>query len=73
MTIAEHINQPVCGTLRGLRLHIWLIPLSELNELCWDTKSNTVNELCDKLWAIKKKRDGSQLRPFQIPGLIPSL
>ena len=56
MTIAEHINQPVCGKLRGLRLHVRLIPLLELNKLCFDTKSDTVNELCDKLWAIKKNR-----------------
>jgi hypothetical protein len=54
MTIAEHINQPVCGTLCGLRLHLRLIPLDELHRFCWETKSGTVNELCEKLWDMRR-------------------
>jgi hypothetical protein len=58
MRVEEHLAIPVCRTLAGLRIHIGKISLRELINLCYEQRCESIGELVDKMWKIKKYSRG---------------
>lgn len=55
--IKWHLDVPVCRTLTGLRIHLGIISLGELNGLCFLLKCDSIAALTVKMWdTIKLKK-----------------
>jgi len=52
-----HLEVPVCRILRGLKIHLATISLSERWQLCYYLKCSSVEGLCKTMWAMIKARN----------------
>ena len=54
--IEWHLDVPVCRILRGLKIHLSVINLSELWRLCYWLNCDSAESLCKTMWAMIKGR-----------------
>lgn len=69
MTLDEHLSDPCCQTLYGIKRHIAVLGLGEFGDLCFALKVDSEKECIVKMWEIIR---GRSLRGERGAAVIPA-